>query len=81
MVRRAHSSCAPNSISFFFRASESSLYREGVVTDRVAKDGCCFVNIGLKAECLVKRTIKPGWSLHNLHMHIFQSTGTLSGIV
>ncbi len=43
------------------------------MTDRVAKEGCCFVNIGLKAECLVKRTIKPGWSMHNLHTHIFLS--------
>ena len=47
-------------LTFYCRASELSLYREGVVTDRPAKDGCCFVNIGLKAECLVKRTIKPG---------------------
>ena len=31
-----------------FRATENSLYREGVVTDRPAKEGHSFVNIGLK---------------------------------
>ena len=42
------------------RAEEESLYREGAVVERSAGEGRCWVNIGLKSDCLVERSLKPG---------------------
>ena len=42
------------------RAEEESLYREGVVLEREAGEGKAWVNIGLKRDCLVERSLKPG---------------------
>ncbi|XP_023328155.1 putative methyltransferase C9orf114 [Eurytemora carolleeae] len=50
----------PTDMPHHLRTQESSLYREGIVTDRPAKEGSCFVNIGLKGDCMIKRSIKPG---------------------
>jgi len=50
----------PTDMPHHLRVQEDSVYREGIVTSRPAKEGCCFVDIGLKGDCLVKRSIKPG---------------------
>jgi len=50
----------PTDMPHHLRAGEDSIYREGVVSDRPAKEGHCFVNIGLKGDCMIKRSIKPG---------------------
>jgi predicted SPOUT superfamily RNA methylase MTH1 len=51
----------PTDMPHHLRASEESLYREGVVVEREgAKEGTSFVNIGLKTDCLVDRRLKPG---------------------
>ena len=36
------------------------MYREGVVTEREAPQGQSWVNIGLKKDCLVERSLKAG---------------------
>jgi len=50
----------PTDMPHHLRASEESVYREGVVTEREAREGTCWVNIGLKSECLVSSSLKPG---------------------
>ncbi|XP_055838734.1 putative methyltransferase C9orf114 [Episyrphus balteatus] len=36
------------------------LYREGVVSDKKAKEGHCYVNVGLLADVMVNKAISPG---------------------
>lgn len=36
------------------------LYREGVVTEKKAKEGHCFVNVGLLSDVLVNKAVSPG---------------------
>ena len=51
----------PTDMPHHLRASEESVYREGVVLERPGvKEGSSFVNIGLKTDCLVDRSLKPG---------------------
>jgi len=50
----------PTDMPHHLRASEESVYREGVVTDREAREGTSWVNIGLKSDCLVPSSLKPG---------------------
>jgi len=50
----------PTDMPHHLRASEESVYREGVVTDKEAREGTSWVNIGLKSECLVSTSLKPG---------------------
>jgi len=50
----------PTDMPHHLRASEESVYREGVVTDKEAREGTSWVNIGLKSECLVSSSLKPG---------------------
>jgi len=52
---------APTDMPHHLRASEESVWREGVVIEREGvKEGTSFVNIGLKTDCLVDRRLKPG---------------------
>ena len=52
---------APTDMPHHLRAEEESVYREGVVQEYETKDaGTCWVNIGLKRNCLVQRNLKPG---------------------
>jgi len=50
----------PTDMPHHLRVTEDSIYREGVVTDKPTKEGHCLVNIGLKGDCLIKRSIAPG---------------------
>merc|ERR1719430_1878247 len=51
----------PTDMPHHLRASEESIYREGVVLEREGvKEDTSFVNIGLKTDCLVNRRLKPG---------------------
>eukprot|EP00090_Calanus_glacialis_P042138 TRINITY_DN74832_c0_g1_i1.p1 TRINITY_DN74832_c0_g1~~TRINITY_DN74832_c0_g1_i1.p1 ORF type:complete len:360 (+),score=135.78 TRINITY_DN74832_c0_g1_i1:35-1114(+) len=50
----------PTDMPHHLRASEESVYREGVVTEREAREGTSWVNIGLNSECLVTSSLKPG---------------------
>lgn len=50
----------PTDMPHHLRASEESVYREGVVTEKEAREGTSWVNIGLKSECLVTSSLKPG---------------------
>ena len=50
----------PTDMPHHLRASEESVYREGVVTEKEAREGTSWVNIGLKSECLVSSSLKPG---------------------
>ena len=51
---------SPTDMPHHVRAEEESLYREGVVLERGAGEGRAWVNIGLKRDCLVERSLKPG---------------------
>ena len=51
---------SPTDMPHHVRAEEESLYREGVVLEREAGEGRAWVNIGLKRDCLVERSLKPG---------------------
>ena len=51
---------SPTDMPHHVRAEEESLYREGAVMERSAGEGRCWVNIGLKSDCLVERSLKPG---------------------
>ena len=51
---------SPTDMPHHMRAEEESLYREGAVVERSAGEGKCWVNIGLKTDCLVERSLKPG---------------------
>ena len=50
----------PTDMPHHLRAGEESVYREGVVTEREAREGTSWVNIGLRTECLVTSSLKPG---------------------
>jgi len=50
----------PTDMPHHLRASEESVYREGVVTSKEAREGTSWVNIGLKSECLVSSSLKAG---------------------
>jgi len=71
----------PTDMPHHLRATENSLYREGVVTDRPAKEGHSFVNIGLKGDCLVKRSIKPGMRVTVRLSDNYEFESKLSGSV
>jgi len=51
---------SPTDMPHHVRADEESLYREGVVIERDAGENKCWVNIGLKKDCLLERSLKPG---------------------
>ena len=51
---------SPTDMPHHMRAEEESLYREGAVMERSAGEGKCWINIGLKSDCLVERSLKPG---------------------
>lgn len=51
---------SPTDMPHHVRAEEESLYREGVVVEREAGAGRCWVNIGLKNDCLVERSLRAG---------------------
>jgi len=52
---------SPTDMPHHLRADEyDSLYREGVVSDWEMKEGQCLVKIGLKADCKVNMSLKPG---------------------
>ena len=51
---------SPTDMPHHVRAEEESLYREGVVLEREAGAGKCWVNIGLKKDCLIERSLKAG---------------------
>ena len=51
---------SPTDMPHHVRADEETLYREGVVLERDAGQDKCWVNIGLKKDCLVERSLKPG---------------------
>ena len=51
---------APTDMPHHVRAEEESVYREGVVSEREVAQGQSWVNIGLKKDCLVERSLKAG---------------------
>jgi len=50
----------PTDMPHHLRSSEESVYREGVVVEKEAKEGSSWVNLGLENYCLVPCSIKPG---------------------